>query len=119
MLVVVIGDIRATWTRGQIQDHLGRFGFSGDEVLRVEGTLSGGEQARLALAMMVLARANFLVFDEPTNHLDVASIEALDDAIEGYDGTVLLVSHDRALLRALTTRTWVLRDGRIADFPGG
>jgi ATP-binding cassette subfamily F protein 3 len=115
----VIGDTRPTWTRGQIQDHLGRFGFSGDEVLRVAGTLSGGEQARLALAMMVLARANFLVFDEPTNHLDVASIEALEDAIEEYDGTVLLVSHDRALLRALTTRTWALRDGRIADFPGG
>ncbi len=114
----VIGDLRPTWTRGQIQDHLGRFGFSGDEVLRVSGTLSGGEQARLALAMMVLARANFLVFDEPTNHLDVESIEALEDAIEAYEGTVLLVSHDRALLRALTTRIWAQRDRRIADFPG-
>jgi ATP-binding cassette subfamily F protein 3 len=74
--------------------------------------------ARVALAMMMLSGANFLIFDEPTNHLDVESIEALEDAIEAYDGTVLLVSHDRALLRALTTRTWVLHQGRITDYPG-
>jgi ATP-binding cassette subfamily F protein 3 len=67
---------------------------------------------------MVLSGANLLIFDEPTNHLDVESIEALEDAIEAYDGTVLLVSHDRALLRALTSRTWVLHHGRIADYPG-
>jgi ATP-binding cassette subfamily F protein 3 len=69
--------------------------------------------------MMMLSGANFLIFDEPTNHLDVESIEALEDAIEGYEGTVLLVSHDRALLRALTTRTWVLHHARITDYPGG
>ncbi len=69
--------------------------------------------------MMMLSGANFLIFDEPTNHLDVESIEALEDAIDEYDGTVLLVSHDRALLRALTTRIWVLHDGRITDFAGG
>jgi ATP-binding cassette subfamily F protein 3 len=68
--------------------------------------------------MLMLSGANLLVFDEPTNHLDVESIEALEDAIEDYEGTVLLVSHDRALLRALTTRVWVLHDGRITDFPG-
>ena len=68
--------------------------------------------------MMMLSGANLLLFDEPTNHLDVESIEALEDAIEDYDGTVLLVSHDRALLRALTTRVWVLHEGRITDFPG-
>ena len=67
---------------------------------------------------MMLSGANLLIFDEPTNHLDVESIEALEDAIEDYDGTVLLVSHDRALLRALTTRTWVLHDARITDYPG-
>ena len=67
---------------------------------------------------MMLSGANLLIFDEPTNHLDVESIEALEDAIEDYDGTVLLVSHDRALLRALTTRVWILHDGRITDFPG-
>ena len=69
--------------------------------------------------MIMLSGANLLIFDEPTNHLDVESIGALEDAIEAYDGTVLLVSHDRALLRGLTTRVWVLHEGRITDYPGG
>jgi ATP-binding cassette subfamily F protein 3 len=69
--------------------------------------------------MMMLSGANLLLFDEPTNHLDVESIEALEDAIDAYDGTVIVVSHDRALLRALTTRVWVLHHERITDFPGG
>lgn len=101
-----------------MQGHLGRFGFSGDSVLRSAGSLSGGERARMALALMMLEAANLLIFDEPTNHLDVESIEALEDAIEDFEGTVLLVSHDRALLRALVTRVWVLHDRRITDFPG-
>jgi ATP-binding cassette, subfamily F, member 3 len=67
---------------------------------------------------MMLSRANLLIFDEPTNHLDVESIEALEDAIESYEGTVLLVSHDRALLRALCTRVWVLHDTHVTDFDG-
>jgi ATP-binding cassette subfamily F protein 3 len=114
----VIADLRTAWNRGQIQGHLGRFGFTGDSVLRVAGTLSGGESARMALAIMMLEGANLLIFDEPTNHLDVESIEALEDAIDEFDGTVILVSHDRALLRALVTRVWVLHDRRITDFPG-
>jgi ATP-binding cassette subfamily F protein 3 len=114
----IINDLRPSWGRGAIQGHLGRFGFSGDSVLRQAETLSGGERARVALAMMMLSGANLLLFDEPTNHLDVESIEALEDAIEAYDGTVILVSHDRALLRALTTRVWVLHEGRVTDFPG-
>jgi ATP-binding cassette, subfamily F, member 3 len=118
-LYELINDLRPSWGRGAIQGHLGRFGFSGDSVLRKTGTLSGGERARVALAMIMLSGANLLLFDEPTNHLDVETIEALEDAIEQYDGTVILVSHDRALLRALTTRVWVLHDGRITDFPGG
>jgi ATP-binding cassette subfamily F protein 3 len=113
-----IYDLRHSWTRGQVQGHLGKFGFSGDSVLRKAATLSGGELARMALAMLELDRANLLVFDEPTNHLDVESIEELEDAIDEFDGTVLLVSHDRALLRALVTRVWVLHEGRITDFPG-
>ena len=117
-LYQIIQDLRPTWERGAIQGHLGRFGFSGDEVHRVAGTLSGGERARVALAMIVLARANLLLLDEPTNHLDVESIEALEDALEGYEGTVILVSHDRALLRATATRTWVLHGEHITDYPG-
>ena len=115
----VINDLRPTWDRRLVQGHLGRFGFSGDEVQRRVETLSGGERARVALAMLMLSRANLLILDEPTNHLDVESIEALEDALASYGGTILLVSHDRALLRALTTRMWVLHDERITDFDGG
>ncbi len=118
-LFEIIADLRPSWGRGPIQGHLGRFGFSGDSVQRRAASLSGGETARVALAMVMLSGANLLIFDEPTNHLDVESIEALEDAIEEFDGTVLLVSHDRALLRALTTRMWVLHRERITDFDGG
>ena len=115
----VIAALRPKWERGQIQGHLGRFGFSGQEVLRRADSLSGGERARLALAILMLSGANLLILDEPTNHLDVESIETLEDAIEGYDGTVILVSHDRALLRALTTRIWILHERRMTEFAGG
>jgi ATP-binding cassette, subfamily F, member 3 len=114
----VIHDLRPAWTRGQVMDHLGRFDFSGDSTLRRAGSLSGGELARVALAMMTLAGANLLVFDEPTNHLDVESIEALEDAIEAFEGTVILVSHDRALLRGLCTRVWNLEHGHLTDYDG-
>jgi ATP-binding cassette subfamily F protein 3 len=113
-----VADARPTWSRGQIQDHLGKFGFSGDEVKRITNTLSGGERARVALALITLQGSNLLALDEPTNHLDVESIEALEDALEGYPGTVLLVSHDRALLRELSNRVWAFRDGRLLDYPG-
>jgi ATP-binding cassette subfamily F protein 3 len=114
----VIHNLRPQWERRLIQGHLGRFGFSGDEVQRRAETLSGGERARVALAMLMLTRANLLVLDEPTNHLDVETIEVLEDAIEGYEGTVILVSHDRAMLRALANRVWVLHDRQITSFDG-
>ena len=114
----VIADLRPQWERRLVQGHLGRFGFSGDEVQRHAETLSGGERARVALAMLMLTQANLLVLDEPTNHLDVESIEALEDAIEGYEGTVILVSHDRAMLRAIASRVWVLHERHITEFDG-
>jgi len=114
----VIADLRPQWERRLVQGHLGRFGFSGDEAQRKAATLSGGERARVALAMLVLTQANLLVLDEPTNHLDVESIEALEDAIEGYEGTVILVSHDRAMLRAIASRVWVLHERHITEFDG-
>jgi len=117
-LYEVIENLRPLWTRGAIQNHLGCFGFSGEEVFRSTRTLSGGERSRLALAVIVLQRANLLVLDEPTNHLDVESIEAIEDAIEDYDGTVLLVSHDRALLRELATRVWAFDGDQLVDFGG-
>ena len=117
-LYEAINELRPQWERRLIQGHLGRFGFSGDEVQRKAGTLSGGERARVALAMLMLTRANLLVLDEPTNHLDVETIEVLEDAIESYEGTVILVSHDRAMLRALANKVWVLHDRHIITFDG-
>jgi ATP-binding cassette, subfamily F, member 3 len=117
-LYEVISELRPRWERRQVQGHLAKFGFSGDEAQRRADTLSGGEQARVALAMMVLSRANFLLLDEPTNHLDIESVEALEDALTDYEGTILLVSHDRAMLEALTSRVWVLHERHVTDFPG-
>ncbi len=117
-LYSAIEEMRPQWERRMIQGHLGRFGFSGDEVQRKAATLSGGERARVALAMLMLSRANLLVLDEPTNHLDVETIEVLEDAIETYEGTVILVSHDRAMLRALASKVWVLHDTHITEFDG-
>jgi len=117
-LYEVISELRPRWERRLVQGHLAKFGFSGDEVQRRADTLSGGEQARVALAMMVLSHANFLLLDEPTNHLDIESVETLEDALSDYEGTVLLVSHDRAMLQALTTRVWVLHERHITDFAG-
>ena len=113
-----IGDLRPLWTRGAIQNHLGCFGFTGQEVMRGIASLSGGERARMALAIITLSHANLLVLDEPTNHLDVESIEAIEDALEEYEGTVILVSHDRAFLRELATRVWAFDGTRIRDFDG-
>ena len=118
-LYEIIADLRPTWERRLIQGHLGRFGFSGDEAQRRPETLSGGERARVALAILMLSRSNLLILDEPTNHLDVESIEALEDALERYDGTVILVSHDRELLRGLTEKLWVLHERHITEFQGG
>ena len=109
---------RPLWNRGQVQNHLGAFGFSGEEVFREISTLSGGERARMALALMTLSRANLLVLDEPTNHLDVENIEVLEDALDEYEGTVLLVSHDRAFLREVATRVWAFDGTQLTDFDG-
>ena len=117
-LYEIIGDLRPHWERRMVQGHLAKFGFSGDESQRRPESLSGGERARVALAMLVLSRSNFLMLDEPTNHLDIESIEALEEALEAYEGTILLVSHDRALLEALTTRVWVLHNMHVTDFGG-
>jgi len=109
---------RPLWNRGNVQNHLGAFGFTGDEVFREIGTLSGGERARVALALITLSGANLLVLDEPTNHLDVENIEVLEDALDEYEGTVLLVSHDRAFLREVATRVWWFDGARLMDFDG-
>jgi ATP-binding cassette subfamily F protein 3 len=82
------------------------------------GVLSGGERARLALAILALQGANFLVLDEPTNHLDIPSREALQEVLDDFDGTILLVSHDRYLINRLATQIWELKDQRLQIFKG-
>jgi ATP-binding cassette subfamily F protein 3 len=98
---------------------LGRFLFSGDEAEKPLEGLSGGERRRLSLAILVQSGANFLIIDEPTNHLDLESREALEDALRAYDGTLLLVSHDRALLDAVGTRTIAIDDHKLESHMGG
>jgi ATP-binding cassette subfamily F protein 3 len=98
---------------------LGRFLFSGEEAEKPLAGLSGGERRRLSLAILVQSSANLLILDEPTNHLDVESREALEDALRGFGGTVLLVSHDRALLDAVGTRTIAIEDGTLRSYAGG
>ena len=98
---------------------LGRFLFSGEEAEKPLAGLSGGERRRLSLAILVQSGANLLILDEPTNHLDVESREALEDALRSFPGTVLLVSHDRALLDAVGTRTIAIEDGTLRSYAGG
>jgi ATP-binding cassette subfamily F protein 3 len=106
--------------RPQAQTLLGRFLFSGwDAHMKQVRDLSGGERRRLGLAILVTSGANLLVLDEPTNHLDLDSRETLEAALEGFQGTVLLVSHDRALLDAVAHRTAAIEDGTVRVYDGG
>jgi ATP-binding cassette subfamily F protein 3 len=98
---------------------LGGFLFSGRDAEKLLSDISGGEQRRLSLAILVASGANVLVLDEPTNHLDIESREALEDALMAYEGSVVLISHDRALLEAVGSRTLVCADGRLTSFPSG
>src|SRR3954462_15210722 len=103
--------------RPDAQNLLGRFLFSGwDEQTKPVAVLSGGERRRLALALVVASGANLLVLDEPTNHLDLESREALEAALEAFPGTVLLVTHDRALLDAVSGRVLAIEDGRLVAY---
>jgi ATP-binding cassette subfamily F protein 3 len=101
-----------------LRNYLGTFNFSGDMVKQAVGTMSGGEKARLVLAMIVWQRPNLLLLDEPTNHLDLATREALSMALNEFEGTVMLVSHDRALLRAVCDEFWMVGRGKVEPFDG-
>ena len=101
-----------------LRDYLGRFGFSGEAATRPVGPMSGGEKARLSLALMLHDRPQLLVLDEPTNHLDAQARDALADALADFDGAVLLVSHDRYLLRAVADTLMLVRDGGLHEFDG-
>jgi ATP-binding cassette, subfamily F, member 3 len=106
-------------SENQARALLGGFLFSGAEVEKQLSDISGGEQRRLSLAILVASGANVLILDEPTNHLDIESREALEDALIEFEGSVLLVSHDRALLEAVGSRTLVCEDGRLESHPSG
>ncbi|MDQ5945186.1 MAG: ATP-binding cassette, subfamily er 3 [Pseudomonadota bacterium] len=101
-----------------LRTHLGSFNFSGDMVKQPVGTMSGGEKARLVLCMLVWQRPNLLLMDEPTNHLDLATREALSVALNEFEGTVMLVSHDRSLLRSVCDEFWLVSRGGIEPFDG-
>jgi ATP-binding cassette subfamily F protein 3 len=101
-----------------LRNFLGTFNFSGDMVKQAVGSMSGGEKARLVLCMIVWQRPNLLLMDEPTNHLDLATREALAVALNDFEGSVMLVSHDRALLRSVCDEFWLVSRGGLTDFEG-
>ncbi len=113
-----VWDARPEWMNQQIRDHLGRFLFSGDDVFKLISQLSGGEKARVALAKLLLKRANVLLLDEPTNHLDLSARESLEQAILAFSGTVLMVTHDRYLLDKTADRIWALENHTIRESIG-
>lgn len=101
------------------RDRLGAFMFQGEDVFKTVGNLSGGEQSRLRLCMLMDEKINLLILDEPTNHLDIASREWVEAAIEEFEGVLLFVSHDRYFIEKFAERIWLLEDGKIRDFPCG
>jgi ATP-binding cassette subfamily F protein 3 len=117
-LVRVARDVGPAAREQELRDFLGSFRFTADMVTQPVGTMSGGEKARLVLAMLVWQRPNLLLLDEPTNHLDLTTREALSIALNEFEGTVMLVSHDRALLRETCDDFWLVADGRVQPFDG-
>jgi ATP-binding cassette subfamily F protein 3 len=114
-----VRQVRGDFTVEVARQYLARFRFWGDDPLRVVSGFSGGERSRLALAKLLLEPKNLLFLDEPTNHLDIPAAEILEEALVGFEGTVLLVSHDRRFLENVTTRIIHVREGVAAIYPGG
>ncbi len=117
-MVRLARDVGPAAREQELRDFLGRFRFTGDMVQQAVGSLSGGEKARLVLAMLVWQRPNLLLLDEPTNHLDLTTREALSIALNEFEGTVMLVSHDRALLREVCDEFWLVARGQVQPFDG-
>src|SRR3984893_13991431 len=108
----------ATGDEQRVRDHLGKFGFQGDRSLEPVRRFSGGEKARLTLALLVARRPNLLLLDEPTNHLDIDMREALTVALQGFEGGLVVVSHDRHLIKTVADTLWLVADGKLKVFDG-
>jgi len=117
-MVRLARDVGPAAREQELRDFLGQFRFTGEMVHQAVGSLSGGEKARLVLAMLVWQRPNLLLLDEPTNHLDLTTREALSIALNEFEGTVMLVSHDRALLREVCDEFWLVSGGQVQPFDG-
>ena len=117
-VIETIHDEVPDWTNEEVRTLLGRFLFTKDTVFKKVGALSGGEKARLALAKMLLRPANLLILDEPTNHLDIPAKEMLEEAIQNYDGTLIVVSHDRYFISQVATKIVEIRDGELVLYQG-
>lgn len=117
-LIGELGLVAGDLGQGGLRSVLGGFLFSGDDVFKKVSVLSGGEKARLALAKIMLTAPNFLLLDEPTNHLDIPGRQMLEEALEDYSGTMVLISHDRHFINALCTSVGIIQDGRLEVFPG-
>ncbi|HCN87745.1 MAG TPA: hypothetical protein DIT28_00970, partial [Oxalobacteraceae bacterium] len=113
-----LGRIAPNVREQELRNFLGSFNFNGQMVTSKIAPFSGGEKARLALALIVWQRPNLLLLDEPTNHLDLETREALTDALAQFEGTLVLVSHDRHLLRATTDQFIIVADGKLQPFDG-
>jgi ATP-binding cassette subfamily F protein 3 len=103
-------------SEGEARTFLGTFGFQGDQALQSAETLSGGERARLALSLIVHSRPNLLLLDEPTNHLDITMRQALADALVSFEGALLVISHDRTMLRSVVDSLWLVAEGSLQPF---
>jgi ATP-binding cassette subfamily F protein 3 len=117
-VLAMVFEVVPDWSQSQVRSYLGRFGFSNDDVFKDAGMLSGGEKARLALALLLLSPSNLLLLDEPTNHLDIPAKRMLEEAVMGYEGAAVLVSHDRAFVSKVANRIVELRDGELVLYRG-
>jgi len=117
-VIETISQIVPTWTQTEVRSLLGSFGLTNDSVFKEVSQISGGEKARLALALMILKPSNLLILDEPTNHLDIPSKQMLENALVDYDGTALIVSHDRYFIAKVANKIVEIRDGQLIKYRG-